>query len=219
MLLELPPQQWTACAGGQEALPAPRGRGATRPRTPAAELPGVAGTLQPLPGRIGHGDEVCGEVAAVHGRNVARLQRTQIAGVVPVVEVAANTLEALHGFERCFQPLHRLDGSDPAEIPGADDGQQVEADIRGRGSMGQHRARVLLEVVRRQHVIFCRDEGLEVPPRAACDQAQCERVRIGYREVACDPRGAADPQRDGRGRRATAARTAPRSTPRAVPET
>ena len=174
------------------AAPARPGR---RPRHSASH-----GNGGPLAGGIGDGDQVCGEVAAVHRRHVARVQRPKVPRVVPVVEVAAEALQPVHGTaKRRFQPLHRLDRADPAEIAGAGGGQEVEADVRGRGAVGQDRVRVLLEVVGRQHVVVGRDERLEVAPGAARDEAQCARVRVADRKLPVEARRAADPERDGRG--------------------
>ena len=180
---QLPPQDGWRAQVQREALAAPR---APECNSVAGAGSGVARRRRgfaPLPSRVGYSNKVCREVAAVHRGHVARLQWTEIAGVVPVVEVAAKTLQATHGLERGFKPLHRFEGSNPAKVPGADNGEQVEAEIGGRGSMRQDRLGIFLEVVGRQHLIFCRDEGLEESPRAARDQAKCARIRDRYREV------------------------------------
>src|SRR5262249_31062565 len=52
-------------------------------------------------------DETAHEVAAVHSRNVAGLQRAQSASVVPVIEVALVTLQSLKRGERFLQALHQ----------------------------------------------------------------------------------------------------------------
>ena len=70
---------------------------------------------QPAAG-VGQRDQVAGQVAAVHGRDVARLQRAQVGRVVPVVEMAAEALQPRHRGERRLQPLDRVGQPDPAEI-------------------------------------------------------------------------------------------------------
>src|SRR5205814_5839590 len=89
------------------------------------------------------------QIAAVHGRDVARVEGTKIPRVVPVVEMTAKALQAAHRRERRFQSLDGLQRAGPAEVAGADRRQQVQAEIGGRGAMGQNRPRVLLKVVRR----------------------------------------------------------------------
>ena len=54
--------------------------------------------------------------------------------------------------------------------------------------MGQHRLRILLEVVRRKHVIFRRDEGLEKTPSTARDEAERPCVGSGKQPAARDNR-------------------------------
>ena len=63
--------------------------------------------------------------------------------------------------------------------------------------MRDHRRRVFLEIVRREHMVPRRDEGLEEMPGPARDQAQRLRVRGGDRRQ-CRFRRQADPARDGR---------------------
>ncbi len=71
-----------------------------------------------------------------------------------------------------FESLDGVDRADPAEVARRDDRQQVQAKVGGRRAVRQHRPRLLLEVVRRQHVVRGRDERVEVAPRAAGDEAQ-----------------------------------------------
>ncbi len=124
-------------------------------------------------------DQVPGEVAAIHRRHILRLEGPQIAGVVPIVEVPVEALEPGHRRERGLQAVDEAARPDPAEVAGGGDRQQIEADVGRRGAVRDDRTRVFLEVVGRQHVIVCRDEGLEKAPRAAGDEAQGLRVRGG----------------------------------------
>src|ERR1700684_233748 len=48
----------------------------------------------PLPAGIGNGDQMSGKIAAIHGRNVSRIQRTQISRIIPIVEMSAKALKA-----------------------------------------------------------------------------------------------------------------------------
>ena len=82
----------------------------------------------PFPARIGQREEVAGQVAAVHRRDVLRVQRPQVPRVVPVVEVAAKPRQVAHRLERGFQPRDGVERARPAEIAGADRGKQIEAD-------------------------------------------------------------------------------------------
>ena len=65
----------------------------------------------PLPAGIGERDQVAGQVAAVDRGDILRIERAQIARVVPVVEMPAEPVEAAHGGQRRLQPLDRLGGS------------------------------------------------------------------------------------------------------------
>ena len=59
------------------------------------------------------------------------------------------------------------------------DRQQIQAEIGRRGAVRHDRRRVFLEIVRRQHVVGRRHEGLEEPPGAPRDQPQ--RLGVGGR--------------------------------------
>ena len=137
------------------------------------------------------------QIAAVHGRDVARVEGTKIPRVVPVVEMTAKALQAAHRRERRFQSLDGLQRAGPAEVAGADRRQQVQAEIGGRGAMGQNRPRVLLKVVRRQHVVVRSNERLEVAPGAPRDQSQGAGIRVAERQATLDERRAADPNGNG----------------------
>ena len=71
---------------------------AQRPISSARQRRAVGDRLVEHPeARLAERDQVAGEVAAVHRRDVGRLQHAEIAQIVPVVEVAA---EAPHPLER-----------------------------------------------------------------------------------------------------------------------
>src|SRR5207247_3977993 len=91
-------------------------------------------------------DEMTGEISAVDGRHVLRVEGTTVLRVVPVVEVAAKPLETVHRLERGFQPLDGVERADPAEVARRDRGQEIQPDVRGRRAMRDHRTRRLLEV-------------------------------------------------------------------------
>ena len=126
-----------------------------------------------------------GQVAAVDRRDVRRVQRAQVLGRVPVVEVPVELRQAAH---RCERGLEALDGGDrpgPAEVPRSDGRQQVEADVGRRGTTRDDRPRILLEVVGRQPVMRGRHEGLEVAPGAPRDHAQVPLL-VGIQQLVAD---------------------------------
>ena len=168
-----------------------------QPRDPgAAAAPARAG--------IGERDQMPGEIAAVDRRDVGRLERAQVARVVPVVEMAAEALEPAHRRERRLEALDGLERADPAEIARRDRREQVRPILVGDVRWATTGVGILLEVVRRQHVVRLRDEGLEEAPGPARDQPQRRAHRPA--EIARLPassRRQADPARD---RPATAAR-------------
>ena len=95
---------------------------------PGLRVIGVVGEFQ---AGLRHGEQVRAEVAAVHRGHVARWQRLQRLGVVPVEEVAAVALHAVQGGQRGFEPREHVFGADPAEAPRAQGAEQVEPDVGG----------------------------------------------------------------------------------------
>ena len=119
---------------------------------------------------------MAGEIPAVHRRYVPGVERTAVSRVVPVVEVAAEALEAGHRLERGLEPLDGVDGPEPAKIVGGHGGQQIEPEVRRRRAVRHHRVRLFLEVVGRQGVVFGADERREEPPGPAGDQPEGSRI-------------------------------------------
>ena len=154
----------------------------------------------PFPAGIGQGDQVPGKIAAIDRRHIFRVERAQVAGVVPIVEMAAETLHAAHGRQSGLKPFDRFLRSKPSEVAGAGQREEVEAEI-GRGCAMRHfRRGILLKIVGRQHVVGAGDEGLEEAPGAARGQPQGLRVVTGQGFSAGATRRQADPARHG-GRR------------------
>jgi hypothetical protein len=126
------------------------------------------------------GQQVAGQVAAVHRRDVERRAGLQRLGVVPVVEVAAVAFQPVHRARvlavRSIELLRpRCSRSHRRQV-----GQQRQAHVGRRGAMRDRGDAVLLEVVGRQPVVFRADEGLEERPGAARQPPQkkvCSAVR------------------------------------------
>src|SRR6059036_1059862 len=93
------------------AASAERSNVSSIPRSASA----VERPLHHLPARVAEHNEVTGEVSAVDRRDVPRLERPEVARLVPVVEVAPKPLEAAHAGECRLEPLDGLERSDPAE--------------------------------------------------------------------------------------------------------
>ena len=121
-LVQAAPRRWCAFVGRQGAPAGLRARDAKRLRF-RHMTNDCHGCIDPLPARIRQCDEMRRKIAAVHGRDVARIQRAQIPCVVPVVEMTAIPLQAAHRRERRLQTLNGLDRPCPAEVAGADGGQ------------------------------------------------------------------------------------------------
>ena len=121
-----------------------------------------------------------GEIPAIDGGDIFRVQRTQLACVVPIVKMSAVTLEALHRPERRLQPVHGIMRSQPAKVARRDDRQKVESDVRRRCPVGDHRFGIFLEIVRRKRVILRCDKRFKETPRSTCGQAK--RSRVGVRD-------------------------------------
>src|SRR3979411_263764 len=112
------------------------------------------------------------KVPAVHGRDVARSQRRQGLGVVPVVEVAAMAFECLHRMQRVGGSFDELAARDVAEVTRRHIGEERQPHCGGRRAMSYDRDRVLLKVVWRQPMIVGTDKGFEESPGPACGLPQ-----------------------------------------------
>ncbi len=117
-------------------------------------------------------DQVAGEISAVHGGDVFRFQRAQVARSIPIVEMPSEALERAHRPKGRLEPLHGLERAEPPEIASRDQRQEINPDIRRRCPVSQDWIRILLKIVRREHMIFRGHEGLEETPRAPRDQPQ-----------------------------------------------
>ena len=117
---------------------------------------------------------MAGEIAAVDGGNIFRLERPEIPGVVPIVEVTAEARHASHCRKGRFQPVDGLGCANPTEIAGADNGKQIQSNVGRRGSVGELGCRVFLKVVRRQHIVVRRHEHFKEPPGAARSLTQAQ---------------------------------------------
>ena len=166
--------------------------------TPSRRRCAASGRSSPFPARVRQRDQVPGQIAAVDGGYVSRVERAQIARVVPIVEMSAEALQPAHRRERRLEPIDRPVGSDPAEIARADDGKEIEAEIGRRRPMRDRRRRIVLKIVGRQHVVGRRDEGLEEPPGAARGSPERLGVGVGHRQLSGRSRRQTDAARDGR---------------------
>ena len=104
--------------------------------------------------RLSERDEVTGEVSTIDRGYVLGIKRTEITRIIPVIEVTAETLEAVHRVERGFEPLDGRHRADPAEIVRGDDGEQIESDVGRRGAVGHDRRRHFLKIVGRKGVVL-----------------------------------------------------------------
>ena len=98
----------------------------------------------------GEGRKARGEVAAVHGGDIARRKRPERPEVVPVIELAAPLLKALAGLEHALGELRRPLRPREGQIRRGEAAYEGEADIRRRGPLRRADRRLLLDVVRRE---------------------------------------------------------------------
>ena len=147
---------------------------------------------------LGERDKRRGEVAAVDGRDITRMQWRQGDGVVPIQEMPLVSLEALERQQRGVHPLDEILGRQIPEIVRGERRQQAHADVgRRRAASDFRRVAVLLVVVRRKPGIGFRDEGLEIAPGAAGRSAQDDSFTVAERADARADRHA-EPIRDRR---------------------
>ncbi len=69
---------------------------------------------------IGECDQMSREIAAIHRRDVFRIESTQVTCFVPIVEMTTKTLHSVHCRERRLDALQRCERSQPAEIARCD---------------------------------------------------------------------------------------------------
>ena len=129
---------------------------------------------------LAQGQQMAGEVAAIDGGDVARTQRLQRAGVVPVVEMPAISRQRLQCAQRGGSARQQRACADVAKVAGGQIGQQGQSDIGRRSAMRDGLRRVFLHIVWRQPVVFGAGEGLEECPGAP-RQASEKRI-LGRRE-------------------------------------
>ena len=128
-------------------------------------------------------DEVPGEVAAVHRRDVGRLEHAQVAEVVPVVEVPPEAPHAARASGRRAPAGGVISSSgDEAEVPRAHRRQELQADVGRRRAHRHHRLGLRLEVVRREPVGLRRSRtGRRSASGAARSAAPCRAASGGSR--------------------------------------
>ena len=114
--------------------------------------------------RLAQRHQVAGQVAAVHGADVRRIQHVQVGEAVPVVEMSAIPAHGGQRRERAFQSPGHVRGGDQPEVVCADGREQLQPDVRGRRAHRDHGLGISLEVVRRQPVRVLRDEPVEELP-------------------------------------------------------
>ena len=93
-----------------------------------------------------------GKVSAVDRGNIARLQNSQIAGVVPVVPVPLETLHPLQRVQCRADTCDSRADTDPAHVARRQYRQQVQPDVGRRGPLCQLGFGQILIVVGRQVV-------------------------------------------------------------------
>ena len=113
---------------------------------------------------LAHREQMAGEIAAVDRRDVRRLEDVQVVEVVPVVEMPAIASQASHGVDGLLQPRGRIARADEAQFVRAEDGEQVQPDVRRRRAHRHRGHGVVLEVVRRKPVRLRAGEAIEERP-------------------------------------------------------
>src|SRR5439155_15982072 len=131
------------------------------------------------------------------GRDVRRWQWLKRPRIVPVEQVSVVPLQARQGRENALGPVGQLEESDVSEVVSGQIGEKLETDVGRRRSMGDDRSGILLEIVRREVISLCGDEGLEEVPVGAGEatqEAAIDRKKGGRRPG----RGSIEPGGNGR---------------------
>ena len=114
--------------------------------------------------RLGGGEQVATQVAAVDGGHIGGQQHCQGLGVVPVQKMPLVPGQLVQRIQRCFQAGSQIGHADPARLCCAGAAQKVQADIGRRGAVRQHFKRQDLQVVGRQAMVLCRHTALKKAP-------------------------------------------------------
>ena len=110
------------------------------------------------------GDEPREQIPAVNGGDERRGQRQECARVVPVVPVPH---EARHLFKRrgdAGNVPRRVPACNYIHVAGRDCRRHRKADVRRRCAVRRAYGRLLLKIIRRQKVVLCRGEILQIAP-------------------------------------------------------
>ena len=110
------------------------------------------------------GDKAGAEVAAVDGREVFRLKRTQCARVVPVAEMPAVFRHLFHGAQHFFYDLKSPAVLVRAQQRCAQRGYERKPHVGRRGAVRDAHRRLLLIVVGRQEIILIGAEKVKIAP-------------------------------------------------------
>ena len=162
-------------------------------------LLGTGFVLHHLEARLLERNQVAGKIAAIHRRDVAWFQYSQLVEIVPVEEVS---VKATHSLQRSEDLLHAIDHlrpGDESEIDGAHRREQLQANVGRRCAQSDHWLGIFLEVVGRQPLRLFRHELFEVRPVQLGVTER--RLSLAFSEVNFAENGrAAERERDARAR-------------------
>jgi hypothetical protein len=133
-------------------------------RNPGEHLRAKQRAVDYFSARLSERDEVTGEVSTVDRGNVFGIERPEVTRGIPVIEVAPETLQAVHRPKRSFEPLNCSDGADPPEIVRGNGREEIQPQVGGRCAVSHDWCRLFLKIVGRKGVVFRADKGLEEPP-------------------------------------------------------
>ena len=172
----------TGFAGRREVLEWRHVPGLSASSMPANSSGGRQRAADPLPAGIRKRDQMSSQIAAIHRGDVPRVQRAKISACRTNCRNGRGSAAGRSSLRASLPSRSTVSVvPGPSEVAGADRGEKIEAEIGGRGPVGEYGLWVFLEIVRRQHVVRRRDEGLEVAPGTARDQPQGARVGLGDR--------------------------------------
>ncbi len=84
-----------------------------------------------LPAALGQGQQMPRQIAAIHGREIAGLQRMQVAGIIPVEEMPMQPWQLGQGAQGRLQARDGIVETEPAEIASGQHGQQIKTEVGG----------------------------------------------------------------------------------------
>src|SRR4029077_19463020 len=103
-------------------------------------------------------------IAAINGGNIFGIKRSEIARLVPVIEMTSESFHLDYSLKRRFQPPRCVPKAQPTEIVRRKRRKQIEPDICRRSAMRYNGLWIFLEIVWWKRIVSGRHKSLKKAP-------------------------------------------------------